>query len=153
MVTNSELQEKSLYEIDYNLWVLETVKKIENREFDSIDWENLKEEVLSLAREDKLELNNLLCRFFEYSLELNYWQSIDSKYQRHCQAEKTRCRIEIKHILRDSPSLYYYLQEILEECYQDGIDLASTRSGLPLSIFPESPICNVEQILDEDWLP
>jgi hypothetical protein len=46
-----------------------------------------------------------------------------------------------------------YLSEIYLESYQDGRDLASKRSQLPLSTFPEEPIANLEQILDEDWLP
>ncbi len=39
-------EQKSLYDSDYNLWVLETVKKLENRDLNSLDWENLIQEVL-----------------------------------------------------------------------------------------------------------
>jgi hypothetical protein len=34
MVNQVKNESKSLYETDYNLWVLETVKKLENRELE-----------------------------------------------------------------------------------------------------------------------
>jgi len=34
-------QQNKLYDTDYNLWVLETVKKLENWEFDLLDLEKL----------------------------------------------------------------------------------------------------------------
>jgi hypothetical protein len=53
-------QQKNLYETDYNLWVLETVKKLENGEFASLDLENLIEEVLDLSKRTKRKLQSLL---------------------------------------------------------------------------------------------
>jgi hypothetical protein len=37
MVTQLEKRSKKLYDVDYNLWVLETVKQLENREFNALD--------------------------------------------------------------------------------------------------------------------
>lgn len=36
MVAESQKRQTSLYETDYNLWVLETVKQLENKEFNTV---------------------------------------------------------------------------------------------------------------------
>lgn len=44
---------KNLYDTDYYLWVVETVKQLENKEFESLDLQNLIEEVSDLSRREK----------------------------------------------------------------------------------------------------
>jgi hypothetical protein len=41
----------------------------------------------------------------------------------------------------------------LEDCYLDGLKIASKRSQLPIDTFPVQPIATLEQLLDENWLP
>ena len=62
-------------------------------------------------------------------------------------------RQQINDELKDSPSLKPYLSDIFIECYQKGKAIAAKRAQLPLNTFPSSSIGNVEQILDENWLP
>ena len=50
-------------------------------------------------------------------------------------------------------SLKHYLTEIFNGCYIDARKIVSKRSQLPLDNFPEKPIADLEQILDENWLP
>ena len=45
------------------------------------------------------------------------------------------------------------MKEIIVECYQDGKDIASRHSQIPLDNFPKNAIANVEQVLDENWFP
>jgi DNA repair ATPase RecN len=144
---------KNLYETDYDLWVMETVKQLENKEFDAIDLVNLIEEVLDLSRRDRKKLKNLLRNLIEHLLKLKYWEAERSNNLGHWQGEITNFRKQIRDELDDSPSLKPYLQEIFAQCYQDGREVASIRSQLPLDIFPITPIANLEQVLDETWLP
>ena len=74
MVLEFKQKQKNLYDIDYNLWVLETVKKLENGDFKYIDLDNLIEEVLDLSKRDKRKLDSLLTRLCEHLLKLGYWQ-------------------------------------------------------------------------------
>ena len=37
MVIQLQTTSKKLYDTDYNLWVMETVKQLENKDFDAID--------------------------------------------------------------------------------------------------------------------
>ena len=144
---------KQLYETDYNLWVLETVKKLQNRELDSLDWKNLIDEVLDLSRREKRRLESLLTRLLEHLLKLKYWDSERELNQNHWQREIRNFRKQIKRELKASPSLKNYLVEQFSELYQDARELVSDTSGLPLDHFPESPIAPLEKVLDENWLP
>ena len=144
---------KSLYDTDYNLWVLETVKQLENQDFKSVDWENLIEEVLDLSRRDKKKLQSLLIKLFEHLLKLKYWPSEYQYNKGHWEAEIRNFRQLIGLELEDSPSLKPYILEIFDKCYQKGRLIAADRSQLPLNTFPETPIANLEQVLDENWLP
>ncbi|MBF2057415.1 MAG: DUF29 domain-containing protein [Cyanobacterium sp. T60_A2020_053] len=153
MVQQLIKQEKNLYDTDYNLWVLETIEKLEKRDLDSLDWENLIEEVLGLSRSDKRKLENLLMRLIEHLLKLGYWESERERNRGHWEGEIRNFRKQIKKELKASPSLKPYLQEIFEESYQDSREIVSDKSLLPLNTFPESPIAPLEQILDENWLP
>ncbi len=153
MVAELRKTDKNLYETDYNLWVLETVQRLQSRDLDDLDWDNLIEEVLSLSRSDKRKLESLLMRLIEHLLKLGYWEKEKDSNTGHWEREIANFRKQIKKELRASPSLKRYLVEIYLESYQDGRDLASKRSQLPLSTFPEKPIASLEEILDEDWLP
>lgn len=153
MVAGSQKNQETLYEKDYNLWVLETIKKLENKEFNAVDWDNLLEELSDLSRREKRKLKNLLRILFEHLLKLNYWQAEIEANRGHWEGEIANFRKQIKDQLADSPSLKPYLEEIFAECYQDGREIAAARSQLPLNTFPEQPIATLEQVLDEHWLP
>ncbi|MFN5514113.1 MAG: DUF29 domain-containing protein [Cyanobacteriota bacterium] len=145
--------DKTLYDMDYNLWVLETVSQLQRRDLEVLDWENLIEEVIDLSRRDKHKLESLLMRLLEHLLKLGYWNSAREQNQGHWQGEIRNFRKQIKRLLRDSPSLWVYLQDIFPECYQDSREIVSDRSQLSLEHFPPAPIGSLEQVLDEAWFP
>ncbi|MBE9176003.1 DUF29 domain-containing protein [Synechocystis salina LEGE 06155] len=153
MVAELRKTNTSLYETDYNLWVLETVAKLKNKDLDNLDWENLIEEVLGLGRSEKRKLESLMTRLMEHILKLGYWQSKRNYNQNHWRREIRNFRKQIKRELKASPSLKNYLVQIFDELYQDARELLADDSGLPIDMFPEYPIATLEQILDEDWLP
>ena len=146
-------QQKKLYNTDYNLWVLKTVRNLENREFDLLDLENLIEEVLDLSKRTKRKLQSLLIKLIEHLLKFAYWELEREKNRGHWLAEIRNFRQQINLELNDSPSLKPYLLEIFEDCYQKGRTLAIDRSQLSPHTFPKKPIANLEEILDENWLP
>ena len=153
MVAESQKRQTSLYETDYNLWVLETVKQLENKEFNTVDWDNLLEELSDLSRREKRKVERLLMRLFEHLLKLQCWEDEIENNRGHWEAEILNFRKQIKKELKASPSLKPYLDKIFAECYQDGREIAAARSRLPLETFPEPPIATLEEILDESWLP
>ncbi len=153
MVAESQQSQKQLYETDYHLWVVETVKQLQNREWKAIDWENLIDEVLDLSRREKRRLESLLTRLLEHLLKLKYWESEKEFNQNHWKREIRNFRKQINRDLKTSPSLKAYLTGQFSELYQDARELVSDASGLPIGHFPESPIAPLEKVLDENWLP
>ena len=143
----------TLYDIDFNLWVEETVQKLQDKDFDTLDLENLIEEVSDLSRREQKKLKNLLIRLLEHLLKLTYWES-EREYNRgHWEGEILNFRQQINDELEDSPSLRSYVSDIFVECYQKGRAIAAKRSQLPLHVFPPAPIGDLEQVLDESWRP
>jgi len=119
MLTKSQQQQKQLYERDYHLWVLETVKQLQDGDLETIDWEHLIDEVSDLSRREKRRLESLLTRLFEHLLKLTYWESEKERNKNHWQGEIRNFRIQIQRELRVSPSLKGHLSETFEDCYQD----------------------------------
>ncbi|MBE9241097.1 DUF29 domain-containing protein [Synechocystis salina] len=153
MVAELRKTNTNLYDTDYNLWILDTVQKLQCKDLDNLDWENLIEEVLGLGRSDKRKLESLMTRLIEHLLKLGYWQSERNYNQNHWRREIRNFRKQIKRELKASPSLKNYLVQIFDELYQDARELLADDSGLPIDIFPEQPIATLEQVIDEDWLP
>lgn len=143
--------QENLYEEDFNLWILSTVNQIKEKDFGLVDWENLVEELESLGRSDKRELENRLTVLLEHLLKLAYWKEEREANTRGWLLTIIEQRRRIRRLLKDSPSLKSFVQEIFFECYQDALVNASIVSGL--DIFPgESPF-TLEDILNPDYLP
>ncbi len=153
--------QKQLYETDYNLWILDTANKLQNRDFQEIDWDNLIDEVLDLSRREKRRLESLLTRLFEHLLKLKYWEEERDRNRGHWQGEIRNFRIQIQRELKASPSLKCYLSDIFEECYQDARKITIDKTQLSPDAFPESAaslcgnpknMASLDKILDEHWL-
>ena len=153
MLTQPNQLTKSLYDTDYHLWVLETLNKLENKDFESLDLANLIEEISDLSRREKRRLENLLIRLFEHLLKIKYWHSEKDDNQKHWKREIRNFRKQINGDLLASPSLRNYALEKLDGLYQDARELVSDASGLSINNFPEKAIADLEKILDENWLP
>lgn len=153
MVTELKTETKTLYDIDFNLWVLETVEQLKNNDFNALDLENLIEEVEDLSKRDKRKLKSLLKILLEHLLKLKYWEAEKERCKGHWRGEIANFRQQIRYQLEDSPSLKPYIKSIFVESYQDARHTASERSQLPIANFPEKPIAPLEQILDLNWLP
>jgi len=142
-----------LYELDYNLWALETAKQLQSKNFAGLDMDNLLEEVLDLSQREKNKLESLLIRLWEHLLKWRYWESELERNRGHWEAEILNFRLQINRLLKRSPSLNTFAEQVLSDCYLDGRKIASKRSQLPLDTFPCQPIATLEQLLDEAWLP
>ena len=153
MVTQLETKTtgKSLYETDFYQWIETTVKQLENQEYKDIDWENLIEEVATLGRSEKHKLKSLLTRLLEHLLKLAYWESQKDYNSYHWEGEIINFRIQLKKVLKDSPSLKPLARDILGECYKDASKIFSKKSGISLNNFPSNLNASLEQILDEDF--
>ncbi len=150
---NTQLPTTTLYDRDFNLWIETTVRQLRKRNFASVDWENLFEELESLGKQQKRELENRLIVLLEHILKLAYWESEREYNARGWRGTILEQRKQIVRLLKDNPSLKPYLTEVFESCYGDARDIAITKTGLKGEIFPPQPLLTLEQALDENWLP
>lgn len=146
----SQINVKTLYEEDFNLWIEETVNLLKNRQLDQLDYENLIEEIESMGRRDK--------RALESNLEQVLMHLLKWKYQKDKRSNSWRSSIRehrnrLKKDFRDSPSLKPYFDDVLEECYETARNLASDETGLDINTFPVILPFTKEQILNSDYLP
>ena len=153
MTVDTNQSTETLYEQDYNLWLETIVKQLRLREFSGIDLDNLIEELESMGRSDKRALKSLLTRLFEHLLKIAYWETEREYNQNKWKVEIRTFRQQIADLLNDSPSLKNYLQSIFEECYNRARKNMIDLTGFSSQLFPDTPISNIQETLDENWLP
>ncbi|APB34610.1 hypothetical protein GlitD10_2278 [Gloeomargarita lithophora Alchichica-D10] len=145
----SKLTMRELYETDFALWLEQTAILLQKQDFQHLDLPNLIEEVESLGRSDKRELYNRLTTLFEHSLKRCFTDLIQD--YRGWTDTIRRNQKEIKKLLEDVPSLKIYVQQIIDECYQDALLLLKENPDYQSYPFPE--ICpfptDSEQLLND----
>jgi len=141
---------KSLYELDYQLWVLETVEKLQNQDFSSLDLGNLIEEIADLGREQRHKVESYLRQLLKHLLPYEFWELQRDYCGDRWADEIDNFRAELEILLR-SQTLYNYCESIFESVYQKARRSAQKKTNL--TIFPESCPYSLEQVLSSDWLP
>lgn len=143
----------SLYDTDYLLWIEETVAKLRSQDFNTIDLENLIEEIESLGKSDRRAIVSYLRRLCEHLLKIQYWESERENCFRAWKLEVRNFRLQIQAIFKDSPSLQNYLKENFTPAYHEGRRLFLDESDLNPGFIPSEPKFTLEQALAQDWLP
>ena len=136
------------YETDYNQWLKETVKQLQERNFEQVDWDNLIEEIESMGKSDRRALMSLLTRLIEHLLKLAYWQEEKKRSGNHWAAAIVNFRAQIQHRLEDSPSLRPELAAMYDKVYPVAIKSVSQL----FSLNSDAHI-SLEQTLHDNWFP
>ena len=148
MVT--QINTKTLYEQDFNLWLEETVNLLKTRQLERVDYENLIEEIESMGISHKNALESNLMQVLMHLLKWQYQKEKRTNSWRYSIIEH---RDRLERALRDSPSLKRYFDDVLENCYQKARRFASEETGLDIKTFPVDLPFTKEQILNPDYLP
>ena len=136
----------NLYQKDFNLWVEEIKHKIQNLDLENMDWDNLIDEIDDMGKSEKRSLESYLERLIEHILKLKYWESERERNGKHWQAEIVSFRNRIKRLLKRSPSLKRYLEDIYEEVFQDAVASRKIEFDIPNNSFIE-----LKKVLSEDY--
>jgi len=139
-------QLKQLYHQDLNLWRLEIVTAIQNRNIENMDWDNLIEEINDMGASEKRALRSYTKRLIEHILKLQYWQGELEYNQRGWKKEVVNFREEIKSILKESPSLNSYLQQNYLDWYQKSVKAIREEFTIP-----DDNLVNLEKIMTDDY--
>lgn len=126
--------ENYLYEKDFALWTERQAQYIREKNLEAIDWENIGEEIAALGRSEKHELENRLEVLLEHLLKRCH---VNSAYDnRGWELTIKEQRKRIRRLLRTSPSLKNYFNEIFDEIWRDA--LSDVRDIYPGINFPEN---------------
>ena len=139
----------SLYEQDYLLWIEDIVHKLQTRDIKGLDFDNLIEEIESLGRSQKHELENRLGELFEHILKRTYVNMPDC--YRSWVESIDKQRVSIKRLLKQAPSLKPYFSQVFDEVYEDTLKIV--RRGYPQYEFPDAwPFsCDIDAMLNVDF--
>jgi Domain of unknown function DUF29 len=139
----------SLYEKDFASWIEQTTLQLKNKAFDQVDLEHVIDEISALGRAEKRELRNRLDSLLVHILKR---VCVDTA-NRNSDWERTIAdqRKQLKWLLKDSPSLTLYFEEIFAESYQDA--LAEVRRTYRKIAFPEEWECDrsVDTLLSAEF--
>jgi hypothetical protein len=139
---------QTLYDTDFNSWIEQHIILLKQGRFNEIDTTHLIEELKSLAKDNKRELENYLLILITYLLKWQY-QSVYRCNEWLCKINENR--LFINHLLEDSPSLMNYLPLAIETIYIDCIALATRQTKL--NQFPNECSYTIKELLDEDFYP
>lgn len=141
---------ESLYETDFYAWIQQQAGLLRHHQWSKLDLPNLIEEIESLGKQQCQELRNRLSVLIGHLLK---WEYQLLQRSRSWLATIRVQRRETLMLLSDNPSLKPYLGEALEQAYQNGRDLASGETNLPLKTFPQDCPYTLEEILSDRFYP
>jgi hypothetical protein len=138
------------YEADFHAWSKDQAARLRDLRPNSIDWENIAEEIEGLGGSQRREIRSRLVVLLTHLLK---WA-----YQPHQRSNSWRASIagareEILSELSESPSLKRYPGEVLLRQYAIARLDASGQTELPLETLPETCPFTIEQVLDPSFWP
>ncbi len=140
----------ALYNLDFYGWTQEQVKLLKEEKWSCLDIPNLIEEIDSLGRRERQELENRLGVLLGHLLK---WEFQPEHRSKSWVATIKEQRRRILRLLKENPSLQPFLPEALENAYKDGLDLAVRETFLDYENFPEESPYLFEQVLDNEFFP
>ena len=140
----------NLYSTDFNLWIEQTITALKSGDIQTLDLENLIEEIEAMTRSDKREIFNRLKVLIMHLLKCQYQPQKKTNSWIKTINEQ---RDQIELVLADSPSLRPYLTSKLGEIYKKAKRDAVTETKLTPETFPTDCPFTEEQILDSEYFP
>lgn len=148
MTANSKLT--SLYEIDNEQWLTQTITLLKNNRLEELDLEHLIEELEELSRRDKLAVESFLEQIIRHLLLLQFWQEQNYYNSNHWKAEILSFRTQLNEYL--TKNLRNHLLANQSRVYQKALKYVRQKTGYNVT-FPEECPYSMEQLLGKNWLP
>ena len=137
-----------LYDEDFFLWTQEQAALLRDKKLTELDLDNLAEEIESLGKCDRRELESWLRILMTHLLKWRYQSAERSGSWRGTITEQ---RLRIQRLLRDSPSLRAQMQAFAHSEYPDARTKALDETGLLM--LPETCPFTAAQILETAFWP
>lgn len=138
------------YDADLYAWCNEQAALLRERNFSALDIENIAEEIESLGRSEKRELEN---RLIILLLHLLKWQYQFGYQSRSWELSIKDQRQKLARHLQENPSLKSKLPEILAHAYDHAVNEAHRETSIAKYTFPRTCPYTYDQMTDDGFWP
>ena len=138
------------YNQDFYSWTQEQADLLRNGQFNNLDIPNLIEEIETMGRSEKRELESRLTILL---LHLLKWKYQEVRRGRSWQLSIEEQRIQFCKTLNENPGLKPTLDEIIKDAYRLAVIQAARETKISKAVFPECCPWNLEQLLEEGFYP
>ena len=150
MATKIRREQAKLYDTDFVRWTEEQAAALRGGRLDTLDFENLAEEIESSGKRDRRRLK---FRLAVLAMHLLKWSHQPEGRSGSWESTIRTQRAEIRQLLDDSPNLRREIPAFIGERYETARRNAAADTDLPLATFPTECPFAVDEILAEEWLP
>ena len=140
----------TLYDLDFYQWTQSQSDLLRVEEWEQLDWQHIAEEIESLGKKDKRQVQSRLAVLITHLLKWEYQPEKRSPSWRKTLKEQ---RFRLMLILNDSPSLKVGLPEFIAVVYPYAVENVADETGLDRRLFPVVCSYRIEQVLDPVFLP
>ena len=138
------------YQKDFYSWTRDQAELLKAGRFNELDVVNLIEEIETMGRSEKRELESRLTVLLVHLLK---WQYQPTQRGRSWQLTIQEQRLEFFDVLNDNPGLKPQVQALLTRSYHKSKIRASKESGLDTNVFPSVCPWEFAQLMDDAFLP
>jgi hypothetical protein len=138
------------YEDDYYAWTVEQARLLRGGELSAIDVANIAEEIESMGRGDRRELQS---RLVVLTMHLLKWRFQPAARSRSWSATIEEQRLQIEQVFVESPSLRPLSGAMLAQAYTIARARAIAETGLADHTFPPSCPFTLDEVLSLTYLP
>jgi len=140
----------NLHEADFYGWTQHQADTLRARNISDLDYDNLIEEIESMGRSEKRELESRLEVLLMHLLKWHYQPSFrGTSWQVTIKEQRSR----IADHLKDNPSLKGVLADIYERAYRYAVMETVKGTGIGESVFPPQCPWVYEQAIDANYWP
>lgn len=138
------------YETDFYGWAMDQATKLKTGRLDALDLQHLAEEIESMGKGKRSQLENRLELLLAHLLK---WHYQGDKRTRSWSLTISEQRRAIARLMRKNPSLKAVLDDALEDSYEEAIFAAARETGLGPETFPVACPWAIEWVLDTEFWP
>jgi hypothetical protein len=138
------------YDNDFYSWTQEQAELLKDGRFSELDIDNLIEEVESMGRSEKRELESRLTILL---LHLLKWKYQEVRRGRSWQLSIDEQRIQFEETLDENPGLKSQLDEIVKKAYRLAVIQASRETKISKAVFPECCPWTLAQFIEDRFYP
>jgi hypothetical protein len=138
------------YETDYLRWLDAQAQHLRTGELDQLDRQHLLEEIEAMSRSERRQLRNRLIVLVQHLLKIRHQPQ---RHSRSWEVTVITQRVDIKLLLKDSPSLRPTLAATLDDIYANARSEAARETGLDIGRLPQQCPFTLDQVLDDEWWP